>query len=165
MTKWMKILIGTGITGGLLAGLGYALRIKRTGKELEVVTKVNLHKLDFTGITLRADSVLKNPSGTKLKIKFPFVKLYYKDSLVGASEVINKDIEIPAYGEGRIEKIMIQIPLMGLLSVGAGLFKSVQDGNEVKIKVITRTAIDLGIQHLPYQTTEEVTLKKASHGS
>lgn len=155
-----KILIGAGIGGGLIAGATYLLRLKRTSAELETVPSVMVHKIDLKGITLRVDVKLKNPTKTELKIKFPFVKLIYKDSTIGSSEVINKDITIPSFGEAMASNIMIQVPLFGIFSLGSGLIKAYQSGESVKMNVKTGSTIDLGVKTIPYEKTEEITIKK-----
>lgn len=155
-----KILIGTGIGGAIIAGATYLFRLRRTSAELESVTTVNIHKLDLTGLTLRVDVQLKNPTKTALKIKFPFVKLIYKDATIGSSQVLDKDISIPAHGEAVAEKIMIQIPLKGIFSLSAGLIKALGTGEAVKLISKTISTIDLGWKKLPYEKTEELTLKK-----
>lgn len=162
--NWKKILIGAGIGGGLIAGVSYLLRLRRTSVELETDTTVLVHKLDLKGITLRVDATLKNPTKTGLKIKFPFVKLVHKDTMIGSSQVINKDIEIPSFGEARVEQIMIRIPLSGIFSIGAALIKSLQSGEAVKLMVKIITTIDLGWKQLPYEKKDEVTLRKNGSG-
>jgi hypothetical protein len=155
-----KILFGGVIGGGLIAGATYLFRLKRTSAELESTTSVNIHKLDLKGLVLRVDVQLKNPTKTKLKIKFPFVKLIYKDATIGSSQVVDKDIAIPSYGEAVAEKIMISIPLKGIFSLSAGLIKSLASGESVKLNSKTVSTIDLGWKKLPYEKTEELTLKK-----
>ncbi len=159
MTNLKKILIGLGIGGGLVALTGYIMRLRKTGSELESETTAVIQKLDLSGLTLRIDSLLKNPTKTALKIKFPFVKLIYKDATLASSQVVNKDIEIPAFGEARIEKIMIQIPVMGLFSLGGDFLRSLQSGTPVKIQAKTLTTLDLGWKKLPYEKTDEINLK------
>lgn len=159
MANLKKILLGIGIGGGLIAGFSYLMRLRKTGAELESETTVKIHKFDLSGLTLRVDALLKNPTKTGLKIKFPFVKLLYKDSTLASSQVVNKDIEVPAFGEARIEQIMIKIPVLGLFSLGGDIFKSLQSGEPVKIQAKTITTINLGWKQLPYEKTDEVTLK------
>jgi hypothetical protein len=158
--NWKKIFVGAGIGGGLIAGITYLRRLKRTSVELETISTVNVYKIDLKGITLRVDVQIKNPTKTKFKIKFPFVKLLYKNAMVGSSEVVNQDITIPAFGQAVAEKIMIQIPIMGIFSLGSGLIKDLGSGDPVKMNVNTVTTIDLGWKKIPYSKTEEVTLKK-----
>ena len=155
-----KIFIGSAIGGGLIAGATYLFRLKRTSVELESFASVNIFKIDLTGLTLRVDVQLKNPTRTKFKIKYPFVKLIYKDTTIGSSQVVNKDITIPAYGEAVAEKIMIQIPVRSIFSVVMGLVKSLLQGESVKVISKTISTIDLGWKKLPYEKTEELILKK-----
>jgi hypothetical protein len=155
-----RILLGTAIGGAVIAGVTYIRRLKKTSAELQTVTRVNIFKIGFKGLVLQVDVQIKNPSRTKFSIKFPFVKLLYKDSVIGTSQVVNQDIPIPAYGEAMASRIMITIPLMGVFSLGGGLLASLESGQEVKLDAITMTTIDLGIKKVPYQKTDVVTLKK-----
>jgi len=155
-----KLFIGSAIGGGLIAGAAYLFRLKRAGAELESIVKANIFKLDLNGLVLRLDVQLKNPTKTKLKIKFPFVKLIYKEATVGTSQVTSKDITIPAYGEAVAEKIMITIPARNIFSVSAGMIKSLLTGEPIKLSSKTLTTIDLGWKKLPYEKTEEIIVKK-----
>ena len=158
--NFRKILIGVGIGTGAIAAWNYFSGLRRTSAELESITHINIHKLYEKGLVVRVDVQLKNPTKTKLKIKFPFVKLIYKDVTVGSSQVIDKDIEIPQYGEAVAEKIMIEIPFGNIFSVGAGLLTSLLKGETVKLKSKTISTIDLGWKKIPYEKIEELILKK-----
>ena len=155
-----QTIIGTGIVGGLIAGVTYLFRLKRTSAELETVNRISIHKLDFKGLVVRIDVQLKNPTKTKFKIKFPFVKLLYKDVTIGSSKVVDKEIEIPAFGEAVAEKIMIEVPILSIFSAGAGMIKSLLNAETVKLKSKTISTIDLGWKKIPYDKTEELTIKK-----
>ncbi len=155
-----KILIGTGIGGAIIAGVTYVFRLKRTSAQLESFAKVNIFKLDLSGLVLQVDVQLKNPTATKFSIKFPFVKLIYKDAVVGSSQVQNKDIAIPAYGEAVAEKIMITIPPRNIFSLSAGLITSLLAGETTILDSTTITTIDLGLKTIPYEKKEQITLKK-----
>ncbi len=155
-----KLIVRSAIGGGIIAGATYLFRLKRTSVELESVVTVNIFKLNLSGLVLRVDVQLKNPTATKFKIKFPFVKIIYKDATVGSSQVVDKDIEIPGYGEAVAEKIMITIPPRNIFSVSAGMIKSLLAGESIKLTTKTISTIDLGWKKLPYEKTEEATLKK-----
>jgi hypothetical protein len=154
-----KILVGSAIGGGIIAGVTYFFRLKKTSVELETFAKVNIFKLDLSGLVLQVDVQLKNPTRTKFTIKFPFIKLIYKDATVGSSQVVDKNITIPAYGEAVAEKIMITIPPRNIFSVSAGLLKSLIAGETVVLNAKTISTIDLGWKKLPYEKTEEINLK------
>jgi hypothetical protein len=159
MPSWGKIFIGTTIGAGIAGAVAYALRLKRTSAQLESVAAAKIHSVKLNGVTIRIDVQLKNPSATSLKIKFPFVKILFQDKVIGTSKVINKDIIIPAYGEAKIDGIMITLPLTGLASLGGGLYNLLVKKQPAKIFVKTITTIDLGWKKFPYEKTDDNTLK------
>jgi hypothetical protein len=125
-----------------------------------VVPDANLYQVNLNGIIIRIDLLLKNPTKGSFSIKFPFVKLKYKDNLVGSSEVVNKDIIIPAYGQAKIDKILVNIPILSIFSVSTSILKAIQSKEEVKITATLITTIDLGWTTLPFEESHEITLKK-----
>lgn len=161
METWKKITVGTIIGGGLIGGTIYLLRLNKMNAELETVPMVKIHKLDFSGLTLRVDVQLKNPTRTPFKIKFPFIKLVYKGTTVGSSQVLDKDIHIPAFGEAVIDKMMIKVPLMNIFSLSGGLIRAIQNKEGVKLDVKTLTSIDLGWKKVPYTKSDTITLSQA----
>jgi len=160
METWKKITVGTIIGGGLIGGTVYLLRLNKMSVELESIPMVKIHKLDFSGLTLRVDVQLKNPTRTPFKIKFPFIKLVYKGTTVGSSQVVDKDIQIPAFGEAIIDKMMIKVPLMNIFSFSGGLIKAIQNKEPVKLDVKTLTTIDLGWKKVPYTKADTITLSQ-----
>jgi hypothetical protein len=158
--NWGKFFMWTGLIGTTTGGIIYFSRLKRTSAELETYAKLNIFKLNFKGLIIQVDVQLKNPTPTKFTIKFPFVKLIYKGVTVGSSQVVNKDIPIPEYGEAVAEKIMIPIQLREEVPLVAGLITSLLAGESVKLSVTKITTIDLGLTKIPYEKTEEVILKK-----
>lgn len=157
---WKKLLIGLGVGTGAFAAINYFRKLSRASAELQSVSSMQVHKLDLSGLTLRVDVKLKNPTAASFKLKFPFVKLIYKDAVIGSSQAVNTDISLPAYGEAVINQIMINIPIVGMFSLGMGLFQSLSKGEAVKMNTQTLTSIDLGWKKIPYEKTEEITLKK-----
>jgi hypothetical protein len=156
MNKLTKILIGAGV---VVTG-AYLFKMSRTAANLETEIKTKIHKLDLSGITVRVDAKIKNPTEGSLKIKYPFVKLSYKGDTVGSSQVINQNITIPKFGEANIEAIMITIPLLGLLSTGADLLKSIKSSTGVKIGVTVITTIYTTFSSFPYEYNQEQVIKK-----
>ncbi|MCA6437396.1 MAG: hypothetical protein IM600_03695 [Bacteroidetes bacterium] len=158
MANWKKIGIISGIGAGVVGLVTYVSRLNRAQTQLESVTTAKIHSLKLDGLTIRVDVQLKNPSRSSFNIKFPFVKLVYKDKVVGTSQVIDKNIKIPAYGEANIESIMIKIPVTSIFSIGAGLVKLLLQKVAVVISVKTISTIDLGWKKLPYEKSDDMTL-------
>lgn len=146
--------------GGLIVGYSYYVKMKKTTAELQVIPDASLHSVNWDGITIRLDIVLKNPTKGNFSIKFPFVKLTYKDALVGSSEVVNKDIEIPAFGQAKITKLLINIPMTSIFSVSTSILKAIQNKEQVKVNATMITTIDLGLVKVPFAESHEITLKK-----
>lgn len=160
MSLLTKILTTTAVGAGAYAGWSYLKNLKTAGAELEVLPKATVHQLSWDGLTIRLDVLLKNPTKGSFTLKFPFVKLLYKDTVIGSSTPVDKDIKIPAFGQVMIDKIMVQIPMMGVFSLAFTLVKALISGQSETLTVRTRTTIDLGIIKLPYETKQEITIKK-----
>ncbi|MBN8865896.1 MAG: hypothetical protein J0H92_21155 [Sphingobacteriales bacterium] len=158
MTK--NILTITLIGGGLIAGYSYYVKMRKTSAELEVVPEANIHAVNWDGIIIRLDLLLKNPTKGSFSIKFPFVKLTYKGTTVGSSQVVNQDIKIPAYGQAKIEKLLVSIPILSIFSVSTSILKAIQNKEQVMITATMKTTIDLGMVTVPFEENHEVILKK-----
>jgi hypothetical protein len=160
MSLTSKIVTGTLVGVGLYAGYSYYMELKKTQAELQVIPEASIDSINWNGITIRLDVLLKNPTKGNFSIKFPFIKLMYKDSLVGSSRVVDKEIKIPAFGQAKIDKILVNIPIISIFSVSSSILKAIQSKEEVKINATMMTTIDLGFAKLPYEESHELTLKK-----
>jgi hypothetical protein len=160
MSLVSKILTTSVIGVGAFAGWTYVKNLKKAQAELEVVPKATIYQLGWDGLTIRLDVLLKNPTKGSFSIKFPFVKLLYKDTVIGSSEAIDKEIKIPAYGQAMIDKILVQIPMTNVFSIAFTLVKALIGGGSETITIRTLTTINLGIIKLPYESKQDVTVKK-----
>ena len=113
-------------------------------------------------------------------MKYPFIQVGYNGKSIGSSQVSSEVLSIPPNGEFQIKAILLNFPLIGMLSLVSGLLKSLQSGEAVKIKVATTSTIDplwevsdgkwtalkdYGVKVLraiPYGDIKDVTLKKAA---
>ena len=155
-----KILTTSVIGVGAIAGWTYVKNLKKAQAELEVVPKASIHQLSWDGLTIRLDVLLKNPTKGSFSIKFPFVKLLYKETVIGSSEAIDKEIKIPAFGQAMIDKVLVQIPMTNVFSTVFTLVKTLIGGDSATLAIRTLTTINLGIIKLPYENKQEVQLKK-----
>ena len=155
MDSLTKIAIGTGV---VLTG-AYLLKMNRTSASIVTESTAKIHSLKLSGITLRVDTKIKNPTGGTLKIKYPFVKLTYKGDTIGSSQVIDQDITIPKYGEANIESIMINIPLIGIFSSAMDLLHSLKAGEGVKIGIKIITTVYTTFSSFPYEMEQQQILK------
>ena len=161
MAGWKKIMTATLAGGALIGTAVYVMRLNKMSMELENIPRIMLHKVDSTGVTIRIDIQLKNPTRVGFKIKFPFVKLIYQNETVGSSQAVDKEITIPPYGEAVISAVMIRIPLLSIFSKSGSLIRAVLNKQPVKVDVKTITTVDLGWRKVPYSKTDPLTLNTA----
>jgi hypothetical protein len=191
MANWKKIGWITGIGTASLTGLLFVARgvfnktydfneLKKLSDQLVVIPSAKIHKIDFTGLTIRIDVKLKNPTDNGFKMKYPFIQIGYNGKVIGSSQASAQVLSIPPNDEFQVDAIMLNFPLIGMLSLIAGLFKSLRSEQAVKIKVATTTKIDplwkvsggewkalkdYGVKVLraiPYGNIQTVTLKNAA---
>lgn len=160
-----KVVAGTAIGLGVIAGVVYIARIRRAGVQLQVIPNANIHQLSLDGLTIRVDALLKNPTGASFKIKYPFIEITHKDVLAGSSQVVNKDIKIPAYGQVLIKDMMVKIPVLSFFSVMYDVVKALLNKKAIVFNVGVITTIDLGWTQLPFEHKQDLTLKHEKHGS
>jgi hypothetical protein len=153
-----RILAGTLIGGGLVAGYIVYRKLRHTGKELEISHNAGIQEMGIQGIKIRLDVLMKNPSGTGFTIKFPFIRLLYNGSVVGSSSVIDRDIKIPPYGEVKIDNIIISLASLNILSAGYKAVQDIKRKNKITLGLKTTTMIVTGSLKIPFETNETVNI-------
>jgi hypothetical protein len=63
-----KIIAGTAIGAGVIAGIAYVNRIRRAQVQLQVIPNANIYQLSLEGLTIKVDALLKNPTGASLGV-------------------------------------------------------------------------------------------------
>ncbi len=191
MANWKKIGWITGVSTASLTGLFFLARgifnkaysldeLKKLSDRLISVPTAMVHRLDFTGLTIRVDVKLKNPTNNGFKMKYPFIQVGFGGKVIGSSQATDEVLSIPPNGEYQIKAIMLNFPLIGMISLISDLLKSLESGKEIKLKVATTSTIDplwevkngewkplndYGVKVLraiPYGDIKEPTLKKAA---
>jgi hypothetical protein len=154
MIKTKHIAIGAGVAA-VLYGATYLIKINRLSNELESVTKVSIHRVSTSGIELRIDVTLKNPSGGSIRVKSPFVKLIYGNNTVASSQMKDSDITISKFSQVILEPVMISIGFLNLVTTAPALLKEYRETGKLNLIVKTVTTIN---GSLPYTKTDNITL-------
>jgi hypothetical protein len=160
MSLTNKVLAGSVIGIGAIATIAYFKRINRAQAQLEVVPSANIYKLSLEGLTIKVDALLKNPTGASFRIKYPFIELTHKNVLVGSSQVVNKDIKIPAYGQVLIKDMMVNIPVLSFFSVVYDMIRSLMNGSSIVFTIGVITTVDLGWTQVAYEHKQDMAIKK-----
>jgi hypothetical protein len=158
MSLRKNVITGALVAGGVTGLFLLLYRLNRIQLNLEAIPKASVQRIGLDGVTIRVDVLLKNPTKGSFSAKFPFVKLKFKGTVIGSSQVIDKDIEIPSYGQVMIEKIMIDVPLDSAFSVVSSLLKSIQSKESVKITATVLSTVFVGPASLAFEKGYEITL-------
>jgi hypothetical protein len=149
-----KVALGVG-AAVLALGLPYLLKLKRLSEELETVTKVNIHQVTLTGMKLRVDITLKNPTGASLKVKHPFVRMMHKDSVFASSESKDQDYQVPKFGEKQIDPVYVDLSFIQLATQAPELLQEYRKTGKLELIVKTVTTIN---NKIPYIKTDNINL-------
>jgi hypothetical protein len=160
MINGKHILIGLGIAGGI-GGIAYLLSLKRLSGELEVVTKASIDKITLSGLVMRVDVTLKNPTGGSVTVKQPFVKMIYGNSTFATSQVQDKDYEIPKFGEVKMEPVFINLNFLTLATSVPGMLKEYRTSGKFNILVNTITTIN---NNIPYNKLDTIAIGSGKQG-
>jgi len=154
MLKSKLLLLGVGV-GAAIWGATYLARLNRLSNELEFTTKVSIFNVSLTGLEVRINVTLKNPSGGTVVVKHPFVKLIYKDKTIVSSQIKDTNVTVPKFSEVRLDPITLDISFLALATTVPALFKEYRSTGKMAITVKTITTIN---DSIPYSKTDTITL-------
>lgn len=152
MFKW--------IAGGVAAilSVSYLSRLQKASTNITSRIRVQIHKINLTGIELKAEVQLQNPNPISLSLQQPFVKILFKDKLLGSSFLENVVIDIP---ENSQKDFDLRIQSAGWLSLiqilGTKIVSDIRSGNPIQLHI--QTQISTTVKGLPYEKTETILLK------
>jgi hypothetical protein len=136
--------IGAG-AAALFFGGRYLLRLNRLSNELEAVTKVSIHRVTLSGLDLRIEVTLKNPTAGNVTVKLPYVKIIHGGRTVASSQVKNVDINIPKFSEIKMEPLVLNVGFAALASSMVDIMKEAKATGFINLTVNTITTINNSI--------------------
>lgn len=148
------VVIGAGAIGAAY-GIFYLMRLKRLSAELEAVTAVRIHKIDFEGIELAINVTLKNPTAGSLRVKHPFVKLLSRGKTIVSSEIKDTNITITKFSEVDFEPIKVRVGFIKLGTTVPDLLREYRETGKLQLDAEIITTIN---DSVAFKKTEPVTL-------
>lgn len=137
MIKGKHIFWGLGSVG-LVWGGTYLLKLGSLSTKLEIVTKTLIHKIKWTGLTLRVDAMLKNPTAGNITVTHPFVKMQYKGKTFATSKVQNKEYAIVEFSEQPMDTIYIDLDFISLAQAVPDLLREYRTKGNLSIDLLTQ---------------------------
>lgn len=153
--KLSRILLGGSAVAALLYGGSYLLKINRLSNEIGSETKVSIHKISLAGIELAIRVTLKNPSGGSIRVKHPFVKIFYGGSVLASSQIKDINIEIAKFSQTEIDPIIIKLGFLSLATTVPALMKEYRESGKLNLTLVTVTTVN---DNFPYTKTDNITL-------
>lgn len=151
--------VWTGIAVGAIAIAVYGLsKLAKAGDEIVTEVKGRIHSLDFSQITFAIDAIIKNPTSTKVTIQYPFIKIFYKDTLIASSDLINQTVPIAPLSQTFINNIKIPVSYLKLTGLGAELIQKLQNKTTpITLQVTIQTKVLTGVNQIPYNSKQDIT--------
>ncbi len=144
------------IAGGIAAliSIRYLSRLQKAGTNITS----RIHKINLTGIELKAEVRLQNPNPISLELQHPFVKILHKDKLIGSSTIENTVIEIPENSEKTFDLKIISAGWLTLIQIlGTKIARDIRLGNPIQLQI--QTQIISRVNGLPYEKTDTMTIQ------
>jgi hypothetical protein len=118
----MNKLLTIGIAGGLIYGAYKLIQMKNTsGKIISSLSNPRIHKVDLSGITIRTEIKIQNPTKSSITVTKPVVTLSTGGNPITNSNPDSKTITIKPLGTTSLGTIELTIPLTTLLGYASGI--------------------------------------------
>jgi hypothetical protein len=114
------------------AGVGYLLfkgtTLKETADNINVslLKLPQIHKIDFSGLTISADLRVDNPAKGTVKLKLPSIRLFYKGKMIASTAINDKTYTIDPVASGKISGIKIEVGYFNLIMAAPTIISDFQ---------------------------------------
>ncbi|GAA4277024.1 hypothetical protein [Aquimarina mytili] len=152
MFKW--------IAGGLAAffSIRYLSRLQRASTNITSRIRVRIHKINLTGIELKAEVQLQNPNPVSLNIQHPFIKILFKDKLLGSSTVENTIIQLEENSQKNFDVNIQSAGWLTLIQIlGTKVVSDIRSGAPIQLKI--QTQVTTRVNGLPYEKMDNIILQ------
>ena len=152
MTVSNYMMMGAGAVA-LVFGARYMLRLNRLSAELEVATQVSIYRISLSGIDLRIEVTLKNPSGGSVNVKHPFVTILHGSTTLASSKMENVDVKIPKFDQVALDPIILSVGFVSLAASAPALLKKYRETGQLELTTRINTTIN---NTIPFTKDESV---------
>ncbi len=146
--------------GGLATffSIRYLSRLQKASTNITSRIRVDIHKVNLTGIELKAKVQLQNPNPITLRLQHPFVKVLHNNKVLGSSTIENKVIEIPENSQRDFDLHIQSAGWLTLIQIlGARIANDIRSGNPIQLKL--QAQITTQVNGLPYEKTDTIILQ------
>jgi len=158
----------------LYAGAGvatwqYYQHLKRQANKLLWEVRGSIYSVNLSGVKIRLDVTLKNPTTTDFSFTFPFLTLGLDDAdVLASSQVSGAVVNLNGGSEKALDPIWITLPISSLLRLGLAFVNAVTEGKQgLKLiaKAHTNAQLFFGlVTHQLDPLRKEITVIKSQSG-
>lgn len=142
-----------------VVGIG-AYGLTRLGRASgKIVTQVSgrIFSIDIANLTIGIDALIKNPTNTEIKIRYPFIKIMHEDRVLASSTLKDELIAIKPYSETRITNIKIPVSYLYMAGLAPEVLKKLRDKSyKIPFQIGLETGVMFAGRNIPYSSTQEV---------
>ncbi len=152
MFKW--------IAGGVATFFAsrYLFRLNKASNTVVTNTRLEVKKVTLSGIELKANVHLQNPTNLNLTLQYPFINLTHRGGFIGSSVTRNEIITLTKNSEQSFEMIIRSAGWFTLIqSLGASIVKQIRSGQETLLELLVTTTTQ--VNGLPFKKEESLKLK------
>lgn len=131
--------------GGLLLAVGgyNLLNLSQLNKELQIEQITSIYRMTLTGITMRVDVTLKNPTPGQINVKTPFVTISFNGEPLGQSDNLSANNQlVPSYGQVQLDPIYITLRYLNLAMTARNFWEAYMNKGRATIAIRALTRIN-----------------------
>ena len=122
MDKTVKTIGVIILVGGAAYGVNKLLGLRNLADKANILLRnTRIQSVDLSGIELRTDVIIQNPTNQEITISQPFVKLLKGDSLIGSSTPTTDNNKIKAMSESALHTVSLNISMLEAIKLIANI--------------------------------------------
>lgn len=135
----MNKLITIGVVGIAAYGIFSVLRMKNVADEMQAsIANPRIHKIDWSGLVLKVDALISNPTKDSMSITKPVVTLTSNGKTVATTKPENALVQIKPLAQSKIEGIELNVGWTTLIPFISGIIGKIPTIiNSIKNKTLS----------------------------
>lgn len=144
-----KLKVGTVLAIGSMAGIiGYASSLIKLARNIVIVPRLRIHRLDFNGLTIGAETNIENPTNGTVEVDHPFITIREapeedgnkgKGKVLATSKPSRLSYTIVKKATTELGDIKVHVPVESLIR----LVSKVSQNKDIRLSVEIKAIIKL----------------------
>lgn len=152
--------ISTGIVLAGIAFLAYGFsKLSRASARIVTFVNARIFSINFTKLVIAIDVTIKNPTNTSITIKYPFLKLMFKGSVLASSDLHDETYTITPFSQTTIPNIQIPLSYLYMAQLVPEVIAKIKDKtHKIDFGVVTQTNVVFAGNVIPFYSSQDISL-------